>query len=289
MTAALIKDLPAYCRLMRIDRPVGMLLLLWPTLWALWLAGSGEPEPTVALILVAGTWVMRAAGCIINDYADRKLDPHVARTRNRPLADGSLSTTKAAVLCLLLLLAAFWLVMQLNLLSIYLAIAALLVVIVYPFTKRFTHLPQLVLGIAFSMGIPIAYAALTGELPRECWLLFAANFLWIVAYDTYYAMADIEDDLMIGIKSTAILFGKADRAIILALQCASLAILALVGYSRSIDWYFFAGLLGAAGMVTYQQAITRAREPARCHAAFLNNNWYGAMVYGGILLGLIEA
>ncbi len=274
---------------MRIDRPVGMLLLLWPTLWALWLAGNGEPEPTVALILIVGTWVMRAAGCIINDYADRKLDPHVARTRTRPLADGSLGTTKGAALCLLLLLLALWLVTQLNLLSILLAIAALPVVIIYPFTKRFTHMPQMVLGIAFSMGIPIAYAALTGKLPLECWLLFVANFLWIVAYDTYYAMADMKDDLKIGIKSTAILFGKADRAIILILQCVSLAMLALIGFSRSIDWHFFVGLLGAAGMAAYQQAITRTREPTRCLAAFLNNNWFGAMVFGGILLGLIEA
>lgn len=265
-----------------------MLLLLWPTLWALWLAGDGKPEPTIVLILVAGTWVMRAAGCVVNDYADRNFDPHVARTRTRPLADGSLTATKAAVVCLLLLLIALWLVTRLNGLSILLAVVALAVVVVYPFTKRFTHLPQMVLGVAFSMGIPIAYAALTGKLPPECWLLFAANYLWIVAYDTYYAMTDIQDDLMIGIKSTAILFGRADRSIILFLQCASLAILALIGFNREISWHFFVGVLGAAGLVAYQQAITRTREPKKCLAAFLNNNWYGAMVYGGILLGEMD-
>ena len=270
---------------MRLDRPSGMLLLLWPTLWALWLSGDGRPDPTIVLIIIVGTVVMRAAGCIINDYADRDLDLYVTRTSMRPLANGSLNISKAMGLCLLLLLIALWLVTRLNQLSIMISVVALAVVVVYPFAKRFTHLPQLVLGVAFSMGIPISYAAVRNELPTECWLLFAANFLWIVAYDTYYAMADIKDDLLIGIKSTAILFGKSDRAIILVLQMLSLVILAYIGINGSLSWHYYIGLIIAACFALYQQYLTRERDPQQCLAAFLNNNWYGAVIHCGLVLG----
>lgn len=273
---------------MRLDRPIGMLLLLWPTLWALWLAGDGQPDPTIVLIMIAGTMVMRAAGCIINDYADRKIDGHVARTRDRPLASGALSVRKAMILFLVLVLVAWWLVTRLNTLSIIVSFFALAVAVLYPFTKRFTHLPQLVLGVAFSMGIPIAYAAITEELPAECWLLFAANYAWIVAYDTYYAMADRDDDLLIGVKSTAILFGKADRSIILILQAVSLLILAYIGASRAIGWHFFVGIAAAAAFSAYQQYLTRDRVSEHCFRAFLNNNWYGAVIHCGLVLSLIE-
>ena len=273
---------------MRLDRPIGTLLLLWPTLWALWLAGNGQPNPTVVLIMLVGTIVMRSAGCIINDFADRKIDGHVARTRNRPLASGALSVSKAITLFAALILFAGWLVTQLNMLSVAISLFALVVAVVYPFTKRITHLPQLVLGIAFSMGIPIAYAALTNSLPLECWLLFTANFCWIVAYDTYYAMADRDDDILIGVKSTAILFGNADRSVILVLQLTALLILAYIGINQTLSWHFFVGIILCMGIVAYQQVLTRERIPENCFKAFLNNNWFGAVIHLGLMLGLIE-
>ncbi len=265
-----------------------ILLLLWPTLWALWLAGDGHPNPTVVLIMLVGTIVMRSAGCIINDFADRNIDGHVARTRDRPLASGALSVTRAMTLFAVLILFAAWLVIQLNMLSVAVSLFALVVAVIYPFTKRITHLPQLVLGIAFSMGIPIAYAALTGSMPIECWLLFAANFCWIVAYDTYYAMADRDDDILIGIKSTAILFGNADRSVILVLQLIALIILTYIGISQTLGWHFFVGIFLCIGIVTYQQVLTRERIPESCFKAFLNNNWFGAVIQFGLMLGMIE-
>ncbi len=273
---------------MRLDRPIGTLLLLWPTLWALWLAGNGQPNPTVVLIMLVGTIVMRSAGCVINDFADRKIDGHVARTRNRPLASGALSVSKAITLFVALILFAGWLATQLNMLSVMISLFALVVAVIYPFTKRITHLPQLVLGIAFSMGIPIAYAALTNRLPLECWLLFAANFCWIVAYDTYYAMADRDDDILIGVKSTAILLGNADRSMILVLQLTALLILAYIGINQTLSWHFFVGIILCMGIVTYQQVLTHERIPENCFKAFLNNNWFGAVIYLGLMLGLIE-
>ena len=288
MTLPFIADLPACIHLMRLDKPIGTLLLLWPTLWALWLAGNGQPDPTVVLIMLAGTIVMRSAGCIINDVADRKIDKHVARTRDRPLASGTVSVKKALTLFFALILFAAWLVTRLNPLAFQISLFALAVAVLYPFSKRITHLPQLVLGVAFSMGIPIAYAALTGKLPLECWLLFIANFCWIVAYDTYYAMADRDDDALIGVKSTAILFGRADRSVILALQSISLMILTYIGVNQSLNWHFFASVVLAAGIVAYQQYLTRERTPENCFQAFMNNNWLGAVIQCGLMLGLIE-
>ncbi|MCY4274759.1 MAG: 4-hydroxybenzoate octaprenyltransferase, partial [Gammaproteobacteria bacterium] len=258
------------------------------TLWALWLAGEGQPDPTVVLIMLVGTLVMRSAGCIINDFADRKIDGHITRTRNRPLASGDLSVAKAMTLFAILISLAAWLVTQLNMLSVVVSLFALVVAVIYPFTKRFTHLPQFVLGIAFSMGIPIAYTALTNSLPLECWILFAANYCWIVAYDTYYAMADRDDDIQIGVKSTAILFDTADRSIILILQLITLGILTYIGISQNVNWHFFIAIAISLGIVTYQQILTRERIPANCFKAFLNNNWFGAVIQFGFMLGLIE-
>ncbi len=273
---------------MRLDRPIGSLLLLWPTLWALWLAGDGQPDPTVVLIMLTGTLVMRSAGCIINDFADRKIDGHVARTRNRPLASGDLNVAQAMTLFAGLILLAAWLVIQLNMLSVVISLFALAVAVIYPFTKRFTHLPQFVLGIAFSMGIPIAYAALTNSLPFECWLVFAANYCWIVAYDTYYAMSDRDEDIQIGVKSTAILLGTADRSVILVLQLITLTILAYIGINQNLNWHFFGAIVISMGIVAYQQVLTRERIPENCFNAFLNNNWFGATILFGFVLGLIE-
>ena len=282
---AVIAKIDPYLRLVRMDRPIGTFLLLWPTLWALWLASDGQPDPTIVLIFIAGTFVMRAAGCAINDYADRDFDAHVARTSNRPLATGELSPNQALIVFFALLALAFLLVIQLNINTVLLSVAGALVAALYPFTKRVTHLPQLVLGIAFSWGIPMSYTALTGALPWEAWVLFLANFTWIVAYDTQYAMADREDDLVIGVKSTAILFGKYDNLIIGLLHASTLFILAWLGQVKGMGWHFYLGLIAAAMFALYQQYLCHDRDRHRCFNAFLNNNWFGAMVFIGIVLG----
>jgi 4-hydroxybenzoate polyprenyltransferase len=272
---------------MRLERPIGTFLLLWPTLWALWLAGNGDPNPNIVVIFIMGTIVMRAAGCIINDYADRGFDRHVSRTNTRPLATGTVSTTPAMVLFGLLILIALMLVFQLNLKSILLSVVALFLAILYPFTKRFTQLPQCFLGLAFSMGIPMAYAAITNTIPAEAWLIFIGNFCWIVAYDTIYAMADKEDDLLIGVKSTAILFGKADKLFIGLLHGAAFTIIGLMGYLRDSSWHFYFGIGCAICFAIYQQFLIKDRNSQRCFQAFLNNNWVGAMIYCGIILSTI--
>ena len=282
----LLRRLSAYCRLMRIDRPIGTLLLLWPTLWALWLAAEGRPDPGITLVFVVGTFVMRAAGCVINDFADRDIDPLVSRTRARPLAAGEVSTTEALVLFGLLLAVAFALVLLLNTLAIKVAFAAAAVAVVYPFTKRFTSLPQGVLGIAFSMGIPMAYAAVRNELPAEAWLLFLANYLWIIAYDTQYAMADREDDLKAGIRSSAILFGRHDLLVNHSLHLVFLALMTTIGLLAGLGPYYYLGLVGAALTFVFQYLLCREREAADCFTAFVNNGWTGAMVYSGIVLSL---
>ncbi len=277
-----------YIQLMRLHRPIGALLLLWPTLWALWLAGKGQPNPTIVVIFIIGTMVMRAAGCVINDYADRNLDAQVQRTKDRPLASGVLTSRQALVLFALLISIALVLVLQLNPLAIALSIVAALLAVLYPFAKRFTHLPQCVLGLAFSFGIPMAYAALTNALPIEAWILLAANFLWIVAYDTQYAMVDRDEDLLIGVKSTAILFGKFDNLIVGLLHTAAISILAVVGWMNRLTWHFYFGLALAAGLAIYQQYLCKDRVRENCLRAFLNNNWVGAMVFFGIVLGLLH-
>ena len=281
------EKLTAYIQLARLDRPIGTFLLLWPTLWALWLAGDGHPDPDIVIIILAGTFAMRAAGCVLNDYADRDFDPHVERTLSRPLAAGTLTVKEAFKFLALLLGIALVLVLQLNRLAIYTSFFALGIAMLYPFTKRFTELPQCILGIAFSMGIPMAYAAQTNSIPVEAWQLFAANFCWIVAYDTYYAMADRKDDLKIGVKSAAIFFGNADRLVIGVLQITALAILVYIGWQRSLSWHYFLGLAGAACFAIYQQSMTRQRDPQKCFQAFLNNNWFGAVIYCGLVLALL--
>ncbi len=277
----------AYLRLMRMDRPIGAFLLLWPTLWALWLAGDGRPDATVVVIFIAGVFTMRAAGCVINDTADRRIDSEVARTRDRPLARGDLTVRHALGLFVLLLLLAALLVLQLNRHTQWLALFALFIACIYPFTKRVTHLPQLVLGVAFSWGIPMAYAALGEAAPLEAWLLFGANFAWIVAYDTQYAMVDRDDDLRIGVKSTAILFGRHDTRIIAALHFACVLMLAIIGWRRGLSWHFHLGLALALAFAIYQQNLCKNRNRDRCLRAFHNNNWFGAMVFCGLVLGLV--
>ena len=278
----------AYLRLMRVDKPIGALLLLWPTLWALWLAGNGAPDWKITAIFIAGTFVMRAAGCVVNDIADRRIDPHIARTRHRPLACGELSVRQALLAVGGLLAAALILVLQLNREAQLLSVAAIVIIAVYPFTKRVTHLPQFMLGVAFSWGIPMSYAALRGTLPAEAWLLFAANFAWTVAYDTQYAMVDRNDDLRIGVKSTAILFGRFDNFIVGALHLTCAAVLAVIGWQRDLAWQFAACLCIALAFAAYQQVLCKNRDPEKCLRAFLNNKWFGAAVFVGLVLTVAD-
>ncbi len=276
-----------YARLMRIDRPVGTLLLLWPTLWALWIAGEGRPQARVVLVFVLGVFLMRSAGCVVNDFADRDFDPHVERTRDRPLAAGRVSPREALALFLALCVAAFALVLTLNPLTIALSLVGVALTAVYPFMKRLTHLPQLFLGMAFSWGVPMAFAAESGRVPDVAWWLMLANLLWVVAYDTIYAMVDREDDLAVGVKSTAILFGRHDRLAVAWLHIAALLVLCAVGYQLARDAYYYGGLAVAAGFAIYQQALTRDRDRAGCFRAFVNNTWFGAAVFVGLALSYL--
>ena len=274
----------AYLQLVRFDRPIGTLLLLWPTLWALWLAAEGVPPLKLLLIFSLGTLLMRSAGCAVNDLADRNLDGAVARTRERPLVTGAVAPNEALLVAASLSLAAFVLVLFTNTLTILLSFAGVVLAACYPFMKRHTHLPQLVLGAAFSWGIPMAFAAVSSALPPALWLIFVANLFWTVAYDTEYAMVDREDDLKVGIKSTAILFGEMDRHVIAALQALTIIALLLVGQRFELGWIYFLSLLAAAGLFVYQQRLIRERQPANCFRAFLNNNWVGAAVFAGVVL-----
>ena len=273
-----------YALLMRVHRPIGSLLLLWPTLWALWIAGAGKPDPGIVLVFVAGVFVMRSAGCVINDYADRGIDPHVRRTKDRPIASGRVKPREALVLFAALCLMGFGLVLTLNGLAVALSFAGAALAASYPFMKRWTYLPQLHLGVAFGWGIPMAFAALTGGTPPLAWLLLAGVVAWAVAYDTMYAMADREDDLRIGVKSTAILFGDADRAFVGASQLAVLAILVIAGIQADLGVFYNSGVAMGAVLFLYQQRLIRNREPAACFGAFLNNNWVGALVFAGIVI-----
>jgi 4-hydroxybenzoate polyprenyltransferase len=277
----------AYAQLMRLHKPIGIYLLLWPTLWALWIAGEGRPDLLVLFVFVAGVVLMRSAGCVINDYADREFDQHVARTRNRPIAAGQVSPAEALVLFFGLCVAAFLLVLLMNSLTVWLSLAGAVLAASYPFMKRFTHLPQVYLGAAFGWAVPMAFAAQTGQVPRLAWLLFTATVLWATAYDTMYGMVDREDDRKIGVKSTAILFGDADRAIIAILQLLVLCALALTGQAAGLGAYYYFGLLLAAGLALYQQFLIRDRRPEECFKAFLNNNWFGAVVFAGIILDFL--
>ena len=277
----------AYWRLMRFDRPIGILLLLWPTLWALWIAGDGSPSAKNILIFCTGVVLMRAAGCIMNDVADRDFDPHVERTRSRPLASGELSVREALLAFFILMLLAFGLVLLTNLLTIKLAFAGALLASTYPFFKRWTHLPQVVLGIAFGWGIPMAFAAETGHVAAAAWLILLINVIWSVIYDTLYAMVDREDDISIGLKSTAILFGEHDLLILRLLKILMVALLVLLGLQLQFSWPWFAGVAVAAGLFVYQQYSVRHRDRKACFRAFLNNNWVGAVIWAGLLLAYV--
>lgn len=272
----------ALLRLIRFDRPIGSLLLLWPTLWALWIAAEGVPDLKLLAIFVAGTVVMRSAGCIINDLADRNFDGGVARTRGRPLVTGEVTVVEALVFFFVLGLVAFGLVLMTNLLTVLLSIPAMLLAASYPLMKRYTHLPQVVLGLAFSWSIPMAFAAQRGELPPALWLLFTGNLLWTVVYDTKYAMVDRRDDLQMGIKSSAILFGESDRGIIAVLQVLSLAALALAGRQFQLAWPYYAGLGIAAVLFVYHLYLIRDRDEDACFRAFLHNNWVGCAIFAGV-------
>lgn len=274
----------AYSRLMRIDKPIGTLLLLWPTLWALWLSDMGVPPFSVLVVFVLGVFVMRAAGCVINDFADRKVDGFVKRTAGRPLPSGAVSEKEAKILFVLLGLLAFALVLTMNLMTILLSLGGLALAWSYPFMKRYTHLPQVVLGAAFGWAIPMAWAAVSESLPLECWLVFLANICWTVAYDTQYAMVDRDDDIKIGVKSTAILFGRYDKLMIGLLQLATLGLLALTGMLMQLNALFYWSLLGAAGLFIYQQKLIVQRERDACFQGFLNNNYVGLVIFVGVLL-----
>ena len=275
--------LTAYEKLIRLDKPIGILLLLWPTLWALWLSARGQPDGRIVWIFVLGTVLMRSAGCAINDFADRDFDGRVTRTRERPLAAGTIKPVEALVIAVLLALLAFALVVQLNALTIKLSIAAVLIAAVYPFTKRFFALPQAVLGVAFGFGIPMAYAAHVNSLPTIAWMLLAANIFWAIAYDTEYAMVDREDDRKLGIRTSALTLGNFDVAGVMISHALFLAILVIVGMKSHLGVYYYAGLLAAGLLAGMQYGMFRGRDPAGCFRAFRHNNWIGAAIFAGIL------
>ncbi|CAH0296870.1 TPA: 4-hydroxybenzoate octaprenyltransferase [Enterobacter ludwigii] len=274
----------AYHRLMRTDKPIGALLLLWPTLWALWVATPGVPPLWILGVFIAGVWLMRAAGCVVNDYADRKFDGHVKRTAHRPLPSGQVTEKEARTLFIVLVLLSFLLVLTLNTMTILLSVAALALAWVYPFMKRYTHLPQVVLGAAFGWSIPMAFAAVSESVPLSCWLMFLANILWAVAYDTQYAMVDRDDDLKIGIKSTAILFGRHDKLIIGILQVTVLALMVTIGYLNGLNWAFYWAVLVAGMLFVYQQKLIAKREREACFKAFMNNNYVGLVLFLGLAM-----
>lgn len=279
--------LNAYFRLMRLDKPIGILLLLWPTLWALWLASNGWPDNRLLFIFIVGTVLMRSAGCVMNDVADRHFDGHVARTDKRPLVAGEVSVKEALLLATLLSLVAFGLVLTLNALTIALSFAALFLAASYPFTKRFFALPQAYLGIAFGFGIPMAFAAVQGWVPQQAWLMLVANIAWSLAYDTEYAMVDRPDDLKIGIRSSAITFGKYDVALIMFFYALMLALMAYVGALMQLTWIYYVGLVLAGLLILYHFILIKNREPARCFKAFLHNNWVGAAIFAGIFINFL--
>lgn len=289
MRGSEMSQLSHYWRLMRFHRPIGIWLLLWPTLWALWFAADGPPSLHVFVVFVLGTVLMRAAGCVINDIADRDFDPHVARTRDRPIAAGLVSPREALVLFGVLCIVAFALTVSLqNVRVLLLSLPAVLLASIYPFTKRWISMPQAVLGLAFSWGIPMAFAAVSSDVAwNTVWMLMAANVCWVMAYDTFYAMADRADDLKIGVKSSAIFFGSNDRVITSALQVATLGLLAWVG--RALGPAYFAGLGVAAVLAAHQQWAIRARDPQACFGAFVANHHFGAAVFVGLALDRLIA
>ena len=284
----LVERLTEYEKLMRLDKPIGILLLLWPTLWAQWLASFGQPQWVVLWIFVLGVVLMRSAGCVINDYADRDFDPHVARTRHRPLAAGRIQPREALWLASGLAFCAFLLILPLqNQLVLGLSAVALALAAAYPFTKRFFAVPQAVLGVAFGFGIPMSYAALQGQIPAEAWWLLAANVCWAIAYDTEYALVDYQDDLKIGIKTSAITFGRYVLPAIAISYALMVGLLLAVGVRLNLGWPFYAGLLSAAALALYHLWLIRERDPAACFRAFMHNTWIGAAIFAGIVVDFL--
>ena len=273
-----------YWRLMRLDKPIGIMLLLWPTLWALWIAGEGHPRPWVVAVFVAGVVLMRSAGCVINDFADRDFDRHVQRTAERPITSGRVSPREALLLFAVLAASALLLVLTLNRLTLLLSLVGGFLAVSYPFTKRLTHLPQAWLGAAFGWAVPMAFAAQTGSVDPRSWWIFLAVLLWAIVYDTMYAMVDREDDLKIGVKSTAILFGRHDRLIIGLFQIAMLGVLVQVGRLFQLGGWYYAGLALAGALMAWHQWLIRRRERQGCFRAFLHNQWVGAVIFAGIVL-----
>ena len=272
-----------YWVLARFDRPIGTLILLWPALWALWLASDGKPDILALTVITLGVIVMRAAGCVINDYADRDFDPHVERTKTRPIAAGKIKPKSALIFFVVLCAVAFGLVLLLNTLTIKLSFIGAFLAASYPFMKRYTHLPQAYLGIAFGWAVPMAFAAQMNTIPPVAWVLYLAVTLWALVYDTMYAMVDKDDDLKIGVKSTAILFGNYERHIMAVLQCVILLLLFIVGELQNLGTFYYLSLLIAAGFSVYQQKLIFHREKTACFRAFLNNNWFGLVVFLGLL------
>lgn len=278
-----------YAILARLNKPIGIFLLLWPTLWALWIAAEGMPRPGILVVFILGVILMRSAGCVINDYADREIDPRVNRTKDRPIAAGRVSADEAMLLFMALCFSAFLLVLTMNTFTILLSLGGAILAAIYPFMKRYTHMPQIVLGMAFGWAVPMAFAAQTNNVPKIAWLIYVVTVLWAVIYDTMYAMADRLDDLKIGVKSTAILFGDADRVIIGILQAMMLFALYLIGEQAQLGGEYSIAVAIAAILMVYQQYLIRYRQPALCISAFLNNNWLGAAIFGGIVFSYIFA
>lgn len=280
----IVDRLEQYSLLTRLDRPIGTLLLLWPTLWALWIAAEGWPRGSVLVVFVLGVILMRAAGCAINDFADRNIDGHVQRTRQRPMATGKVSSREALLVFASLAICAFILVLFMNRLTIYMSLVGVLLAASYPFMKRYHYMPQVHLGAAFGWAVPMAYTAQANEITAMTWLIFMATVLWTTAYDTMYAMADREDDLKIGVKSTAILFGDADKLIIVLIQALLMLNLVLIGNRAELGLYYYLGLITASGFAIYQQYLIKDRDRIKCFQAFLNNNWFGLSVFAGIFI-----
>jgi len=281
---AIDKRLDLYARLIRLKNPIGWMLLLWPTLWALWIAYESLPSLHLLLVFTFGVFLTRSAGVVFNDIADRDFDSHVRRTYKRPVTTGELQIYEALLVAVVLLLLAFLLVLTTNKLTIMLSFVAVLLAVLYPFMKRYTYLPQLFLGLAFSWGIPMAFSAQTSTIPNIVWLLYSANILWVLVYDTIYAMVDIKDDIKIGVKSTAILFEDADKLIIGILQSMFLSIMIIVGLQINAGFYYYYSLILAGGFMIYHQYLIKDRLPERCFKAFLNNNWIGVVIFAGIVL-----
>ncbi|NOR36257.1 MAG: 4-hydroxybenzoate octaprenyltransferase [Woeseiaceae bacterium] len=280
----IVAQLRNYGKLMRVDKPIGLWLLLWPTLWALWLAGEGHPDQGLFVVFVVGVFIMRSAGCVLNDYVDRKIDPYVERTRTRPIASGAVAPMEALVLFVALSLIAIGLATMLNRPARLLAIIAAGLTVAYPFIKRWVSIPQFVLGAAFGWAVPMAFAAQTGGTPQLAWLVFGVAVIWAVIYDTFYAMVDREDDRKLGVKSTALLFGEVDLFVIAGLQILMLAALILIGLLAELGFWYFLSVAGAAGLMAYHQWLARDRQPAGCFAAFLHNHHIGLVIFIGIVL-----